>query len=99
VDAALGMAGQGDLVLIFGDQIQRTWKQIIYFNRDEPEQPAVAESLQPEAPEAPVADDPLAAATPVPDAPDIPQSLLLGGIRMVRDARGVRVETEPEESD
>ncbi|MEE8453823.1 MAG: Mur ligase family protein, partial [Limibaculum sp.] len=99
VDAALNMAKHGDLVLIFGDQIQRTWKQIIYFNRDEPEGSAPAETRKPEAPAEPVPDDPLAAATPVPDAPDIPQSLLLGGIRMVRDARGVRVETEPEESD
>jgi cyanophycin synthetase len=99
VDAALNMAKHGDLVLIFGDQIQRTWKQIIYFNREEPEESAPAETREPEAPAEPVPDDPLAAATPVPDAPDIPQSLLLGGIRMVRDARGVRVETEPEDSD
>ena len=99
VDAALNMAEHGDLVLIFGDQIQRTWKQIIYFNREEPEGSAPAETREPEASAEPVPDDPLAAATPVPDAPDIPQSLLLGGIRMVRDSRGVRVETEPEESD
>jgi len=99
VDAALNMAEHGDLVLIFGDQIQRTWKQIIYFNREEPEGSALAETRKPEAPAAPAPDDPLAAATPVPDAPDIPQSLLLGGIRMVRDERGVRLETEPEESD
>jgi cyanophycin synthetase len=99
VDAALNMAEHGDLVLIFGDQIQRTWKQIIYFNREEPEGAVPAETRKPEAPAEPVPDDPLAAATPVPDAPDIPQSLLLGGIRMVRDSRGVRVETEPEESD
>ncbi len=99
VDAALNMAKHGDLVLIFGDQIQRTWKQIIYFNREEPEGSAPAETREPEASAEPVPDDPLAAATPVPDAPDIPQSLLLGGIRMVRDSRGVRVETEPEDSD
>ena len=99
VDAALNMAGHGDLVLIFGDQIHRTWKQIIYFNREEQEEPAPAETPAPETPAEPLPDDPLAAAMPVPDAPDIPQSLLLGGIRMVRDARGVRVEAEPEESD
>jgi cyanophycin synthetase len=93
------MAGHGDLVLIFGDQIHRTWKQIIYFNREEQEEPAPAETPAPETPAEPLPDDPLAAAMPVPDAPDIPQSLLLGGIRMVRDARGVRVEAEPEESD
>jgi cyanophycin synthetase len=93
------MAAQGDLVLIFGDQIQRTWKQIIYFNRAEPEEPAKGEAPAPESPAEPDSDDPLGGATPVPDAPDIPESLLLGGIRMVRDSRGVRVETEPEEAD
>jgi len=99
VDTALNMAGHGDLVLIFGDQIQRSWKQIIYFNREEPEEPAPADELAPSAAAEPVPDDPLATAMPVPDAPDIPESLLLGGIRMVRDARGVRVEAEPEEAD
>ncbi len=99
VDAALNMAGPGDLVLIFGDQIERSWKQIIYFNREEPEKPVPAETTTPEAPSEPLQDDPLATATAVPDAPDVPESLLLGGIRMVRDSRGVRVEAEPEESD
>ena len=36
--------------------------------------------------------DPLAAAMPVEDAPDIPESMLLGGVRMIRDERGVRLE-------
>jgi cyanophycin synthetase len=31
---ALELAGQNDLVLILGDQIKRTWKQIIYFNSE-----------------------------------------------------------------
>ena len=34
VDAALKQAKQGDLVTIFADDIKRTWKQIIYFNKD-----------------------------------------------------------------
>ena len=29
---ALEMAESGDLILILGDHIKRTWKQIIYFN-------------------------------------------------------------------
>ena len=29
---ALEMAAPGDLVLVLGDNIKRTWKQIIYFN-------------------------------------------------------------------
>jgi cyanophycin synthetase len=32
VSRALEMAGQGDLILVLGDHIKRTWKQIIYFN-------------------------------------------------------------------
>ncbi len=34
VDAALNMAAEGDLLLIFGDNIARCWKQIIGFNKD-----------------------------------------------------------------
>jgi cyanophycin synthetase len=29
---ALEMANVGDLVLVLGDNVRRTWKQIIYFN-------------------------------------------------------------------
>ncbi len=36
VDAALAAAGEGDLVLIFGDQIARTWKQITGTGIEEP---------------------------------------------------------------
>ncbi len=32
---ALEIAEKGDLILIFGDNIKRTWKQIIYFNSGE----------------------------------------------------------------
>ena len=35
VDAALNMAEEGDLVVIFADKLKRTWKQIIYFNKDQ----------------------------------------------------------------
>ena len=34
VDHSLGMAEDGDLVVIFADKLKRTWKQIIYFNKD-----------------------------------------------------------------
>ncbi|MDB4559017.1 hypothetical protein N9Z87_02115 [Amylibacter sp.] len=44
--------------------------------------------------------DPLAGATSVEDAPEIPESMLLGGLRMIRDSRGVRLEdTEDEDGD
>ena len=33
---ALELAAPGDLVLILGDNIKRTWKQIIYFNSESP---------------------------------------------------------------
>ena len=32
IEAALQMARPGDLVVIFGDNLTRSWKQIIYFN-------------------------------------------------------------------
>jgi cyanophycin synthetase len=35
VDSALEMASEGDLLVIFGDNAQRCWKQIIYFNEEE----------------------------------------------------------------
>lgn len=38
IDATLGMASAGDLVLIFGDNIKRCWKQIIYFDAKVPKQ-------------------------------------------------------------
>ena len=37
VNRALSMAEPGDLVLLFADQITRTWKQVIYFGSNRPE--------------------------------------------------------------
>ena len=37
VDYALGIAGLGDMVTIFADNIKRTWKQIVHLNRSENE--------------------------------------------------------------
>ncbi|AXA34068.1 cyanophycin synthetase [Francisella adeliensis] len=34
VDHALSIAKEGDLVAIFADKLKRTWKQIIYLNKD-----------------------------------------------------------------
>jgi len=47
LEAALRMGRRGDLVLVFGDQISRCWKQIVQFKEDAPaEQPSrVEESL------------------------------------------------------
>jgi cyanophycin synthetase len=35
IDAALKLASPGDLLVVFGDNITRSWKQIIYFKGDE----------------------------------------------------------------
>ena len=34
VEMALAIAKEGDLVTIFADKLQRTWKQIIYLNKE-----------------------------------------------------------------
>ncbi len=103
VEAALAMAEPGDLVLVFSDDITRSWKQIIYFGKDREEIEAVEQKMQmppvqpkPKA----VVRDLLAAATPVEDAPQVPQSVLSDGTRLVRDERGVRLaDSYDEESD
>ena len=106
VDAALKMGQTDDLVLLFGDNIARTWKQVIYFNRPQGETEAddktasMAPVAEPSTTINDAASDPLAGATPVDDAPDFPESVLVGGMRMIRDARGVRLENfEDEDSD
>ncbi len=107
VDTALNMGEAGDLLMVFGDNISRSWKQIIYFNRpveqaadeaggDADEDQDTAQALVSETLES----DPLADATPVEDAPEVPESVLLGGMRLIRDARGVRLAVEEiEDSD
>lgn len=56
VDAALRMARPGDLLLVFGDAITRSWKQIIHFHPDVAESPApVPAPVTVEAPQVPVA--------------------------------------------
>ena len=49
VDAALRMARAGDLVLIFGDAIVRSWKQIIQFRPAGSTKPVTAEHAIPRA--------------------------------------------------
>lgn len=103
-DAALKMGEPGDLVLIFGDNIARTWKQIIYFNKPREDggdgEPAGAEPIaKPQSMVTEAAPDPLAEATPVPQAPDVPAAVLVSGMNLVRDARGVRLADEPVDED
>ena len=103
VTRALELGEAGDLILIFGDSITRTWKQIIYFNRSPEEIAAEAgKAAAPEAPPVPITaepDDPLAKARPVADAPDLPEPVMVGSLRLVRDDRGVRIADEPETED
>ncbi|MFT7524339.1 MAG: cyanophycin synthetase [Candidatus Paceibacteria bacterium] len=99
VDAALNLGETDDLLLVFGDNIARTWKQIIYFNRPQEiaENEAETATSQPVVAAPDNALDPLASATPVEDAPEFPEYMLLGGMRMIRDSRGVRLEDTGEE--
>ena len=100
VDAALAMAKPGDLLLIFADNITRSWKQIIYFGKDREEIEAEEQkTLAPPTPSVPkaVTKDLLAAATAVKDAPKLPKSVLSDGTRLVRDERGVRLANVPDE--
>jgi cyanophycin synthetase len=85
VDAALREAEAGDLVLIFGDQITRSWKQVIQFRPDAAPRPA----------ERPVrVSRPEQVTTPH-------ESLALEGRRreFVRDVRGVRLPRAVEADD
>jgi len=50
VEAALRMARRGDLVLLFGDKISRSWKQVIYF-KPEDQEPAAPREEAPVVPE------------------------------------------------
>ncbi|HMB74959.1 MAG TPA: Mur ligase family protein, partial [Kiloniellaceae bacterium] len=98
VQAALEMGDAEDLVLIFGDNIARTWKQIIYFNREDEAGDDEAASAEPaSAPR--LQSEPAHAAQPVPDAPEVPETLSADGVELVRDARGVRLAREPELED
>ena len=103
VDAALNMGVFDDLVMVFGDNIARTWKQIIYFNRpseamENDEKVASKKASETQHVTSDVTlHDPLASATAVEDAPDVPESMLLDGMRMIRDSKGVRLEDNEDE--
>ena len=83
VDTALAKAEEGDLLVIFGDNIQRCWKQVAGFKSDEEkaensETGKLATSFVEEDPEA---------------------FTLEPGAELVRDERGVRIARVDEESD
>ncbi len=82
VDAALRMARAGDLLLVFGDSIARTWKQIIHFRPDGSGRGAAAAASPPARVEV---------TTPGPGA-ELPDSE-----QLIRDERGVRLAREADD--
>lgn len=84
VDAALEWARPDDLLLVFGDQISRTWKQIVRFRADG--QPGAEVSAE-ETP----------AATPPPPPPPVPDLGWASDEALIRDERGVRLARETED--
>jgi cyanophycin synthetase len=83
VEATLNMAKPGDLLLIFGDDITRCWKQIIQFN-SETEGTEKTESETPEK----------GYVLPDPEAFSLAE-----GQKLIRDERGVRLAKTGEQSD
>jgi cyanophycin synthetase len=83
IEAGLRACKSGDLLLVFGDKVSRSWKQIIYF--------------KPEAGEhAPVVPPPRSSKA-LPTAPDSEIVMDLEGARVIQDERGVRIAKEQDD--
>jgi cyanophycin synthetase len=82
VDAALRMGRSGDLVMVFGDSLSRTWNQITQYRPDS---------------DTPVADSPAAEAGAAPDLPDLSYDHVELGGKVMRDERGVFLAPELED--
>lgn len=93
IDYSLRASEEGDLVVIFGDDISRSWKQIVQFDPTE-EKPtngmALGEKTNGEAAQQPVQTATIAV--------EEESFQLQEGQRLVRDARGVRL-VQDEEAD
>ncbi len=83
VAKALEMAREGDLIMIFGDDITRTWKQVINFEAEAADSSETDESTPAHGF---VEEDPLA-------------FILDEGDELIRDERGVRIARHEEEGD
>ena len=80
IQHGLSMAEPGDLLMIFGDNVTRCWKQIINFNQDE-------ELLSSAKTTTPIVED---------SAESFVEPFTLGaGQRFIRDERGVRIDQMP----
>ncbi len=85
IEAAMRMARRGDLVLIFGDQPSRCWKQIIYFK------PEGSDAL----PLAPATLTPPRSSGP--QSADERRDLQLTALPLISDERGVRLAQKTED--
>jgi cyanophycin synthetase len=83
VDRGLESALPGDLLLIFGDKVKRSWKQIISFSPE-------AKTGTVESPAKPQA---------APERPVVPDLAIGEGQELISDERGVRIAREKEEAD
>ncbi len=91
VDRALRTAETGDLLLIFGDDIQRCWRQITGYSAEE----AAPTSEVPVDESSPARTAPTRTApTPAPARPPLPEAALGAGEQLIRDERGVRLARE-----
>ena len=87
---ALALAERGDLVVVFGDKIERCWDQIVHLGEPPPEpapEPAPAQAAPPPSASGPVSAGP--AASPVESRAEPSALSSYDGRRVVRDRRGV----------
>ena len=82
MERALAVATPGDLVLFFGDNVTRCWKQITAFEPGGEAQSTVSDDAQTEAPAAP-------------PRPAPPEFSFEG--ELIRDERGVRLAREQDD--
>ncbi len=85
IDTALAMGRPGDLIIIFGDNLTRSWKQIIYFNAGE----GAADLLAPGG---------AGEASPLQAPPHAGEGeLAVAGLALIADERGVRLARETDD--
>jgi cyanophycin synthetase len=95
IDQALAKAEPDDLLLIFGDAITRSWKQITRFNRE----PNADDELEDVVDSTKNATKP-PKVVPMLDSGEADPFVLEAGMKLVKDERGVRIEaTDSEDSD
>ncbi|RTZ82850.1 MAG: cyanophycin synthetase, partial [SAR324 cluster bacterium] len=81
IHRGLTLAQPGDLLMVFGDNVSRSWKQIVHFNEDL-ELPSIQPKQQPKE------EDSVEAF--------VEQFTMVAGQRIIQDERGVRLASEEE---